>query len=299
MNASLRRVRRCVLVLVGMLAPACSWLGASDIEPDAIANLPVVDDDRPFDPSQAVDDDDDLERPWLRAEDEQEQDAFANDGTPAAEAHPTETAAAADAPAQRGDAPRAGDATSMMPPSAASTPGPTSEPASPPAARERAAATKRTAPPAEGARAGDVRSDDARADAKRTARTPRAPRDAKERPRDGEVGPQIPEDEHIATPEDVEALRAERRRKLDELAAAKGDDDAKLALARNPPPEPIGKSKSTAWTVTDYALEGVLLAVAAGVVAGAWTLARSFPKSVASVVVAGVFVVVLVVTQGE
>lgn len=116
----------------------------------------------------------------------------------------------------------------------------------------------------------------------------------------GAVGRTLPEDEHVASADEVAALRAERRRQLVELARRAGDDDAKVRLARNPPPEPLGESKSTAWTITDYTLEGVLLLVAATVVAGAWTLARSFPKTVGvSVLLVGLAVTTMLTTQGE
>jgi hypothetical protein len=115
----------------------------------------------------------------------------------------------------------------------------------------------------------------------------------------GPVKP-LPDDEHVASGDEVAALRDERRQQLTELARRDGDDEAKLELARNPPPGPLGQSKSTVWTITDYSLEGVLLLVAATVVAGAWTLARSFPKTIgASVLVAGLAITALLMTQGE
>jgi hypothetical protein len=226
--------RTFVLLAAAWLAGGCSLFGRAE-EAGPLEQLPVVADDQPFDPAQAVDDDDDLERPW-RGRTAQDQDAFA--------AADRDARTGRDATARRSDAADAAEAS---------------------------------------ARSGDRgdTADSARAAAK--------------------VAAKRPPDEHVPSPQEVEALRAGRRREVSAAdSAPDGDAAAKARVARNPPAEPLGQAKPTAWTVRDYALEGVLLAVLAAGVTMLIALARRAPKTSLAIALAIVaFIAGVFVTQGE
>jgi hypothetical protein len=211
-----------VLAATALLA-GCSLFGAEQ-EQQMLQELPVVADDKPFDPSQAVDDDDDLDQPWSGPERVEDQDAFAaEDRAPAARA-------------KDGAAPR--DAS----------------------ARPDGASARR--------------------------RTPGGP------------PPDVPAEEHVASPAEVEALRAHRQRQLETAGGA--DGDVKAEIASNPPPEPLGPARPAAWTVLDYALEGTLLATLALAITLLVGLARRWPKTALTIGLGALATVAFVfVTQGE
>ncbi len=228
------------------LASGCALLGEQEME--AMERLPVIADDRPFDPSQAVDDDDDLERPWHGTGDTEDADAFAaeqpvpaDERAQPASARREHRAHAADASARGG-----GDA-----------------------------AASRSSPPAA-----------ARAPDREVAAKP---------------GQALGRDERIATPAEVDAQREQRRREhAASNSAASGDAEAKTRLASNPPAEAIGDPKPTAWTIVDYALEGVVIAAGALAVSLLVTLARRAPKTALAIAFGVVaFVAGVIVTQGE
>ena len=72
------------LVLAGLLT-GCTLFGGGEEQAGELEGLPVVADHKPFDPAQAVDDDDDLERPWSGAAATEDQDAFEAKEPPPAE----------------------------------------------------------------------------------------------------------------------------------------------------------------------------------------------------------------------
>jgi hypothetical protein len=237
-------MRAGLLAFVACLCAGCSWFGASDVDAGGLRELPVVADDGPFDPAQAVDDDDDLERPWLRGADEQEADAFAGEE------------------AVDGSAPRDASA----------------------GAAARAVPTDAVASEA-----------DARGAPRDAARRDATRRDAGAKP-----PPDLPSDEHVASPAEVEQLLTSRRQRLAAAIAANGDDDGKLAVARNPPPEPVGDPRPVAWTVRDYTLEAVLLAIVAAACAGLYLLARRYPRAtLAAAAAAGAALAVVFLTQRD
>jgi len=80
------------------------------------------------------------------------------------------------------------------------------------------------------------------------------------------------EGERVASPEEVDRLSASRQARMEEIDENSSDDDAdKVSLASNPPAEDPGVGESMQWTLTDVALEGLLVGIAALVVAAAWT----------------------------
>jgi hypothetical protein len=96
--------------------------------------------------------------------------------------------------------------------------------------------------------------------------------------------------ESVATPAEVEALKEERSREVERADAGAGDEDEqKEALAENPPPEPVRESEGAWAGVLDLALETLLVAGLAAVLAAAVVFARSHIKTVSiAVVVIGI-----------
>jgi len=227
MSAVRRCPRRAWTLLAALLAaslllvvPACALLGSEEEPPSTLEELPVVDDSHSFDPAQAVDDDDDLEREGGRGAKPTDADAFAGSDSRA----PNRADAGAAAPAS---ATRAGDRGASR--------------AAP------AAAAKKAAP-----------------------------------------GKEVPDDEHVASPTEVERLQSRRRADFEAAnRGAESDAAAKTELATNPPPEEIGPAKSVAWTVLDYTLEGLLLAIGALGITALLALVRRFPKTVVLAVAGG------------
>ncbi|MFN3243472.1 MAG: hypothetical protein ACE37K_18355 [Planctomycetota bacterium] len=84
--------------------------------------------------------------------------------------------------------------------------------------------------------------------------------------------------ERTATATEVEARVAKRRATFEQVRAQGGDREAKTQLARNPAPTSVAPHTDSSWTLQDWLLESLLLAVAAAVVGGAMVLAARFPK---------------------
>lgn len=173
---------RCWFVPLVLALSACA-LFSSEEEP-TVRQLTVVDEQGAFDPTQAVDDDDDLERPLADARDAQAQDAFATPGADEPPAAEPDTGAPDPSPA-----------------------------------------------------------------------------------------------EHVATPDEVAKLLAERQQDFEAAARQPDDDESKVDLAHNPAAEGVGAGPSLAWTLTDYLLEGGLLAVAAALISVCLLIARRHPKA--------------------
>jgi hypothetical protein len=119
--------------------------------------------------------------------------------------------------------------------------------------------------------------------------------------KDAVPGARVPGDEHVAGPREVEQKQQRRREQFDTIDRERSDDGkAKAEFAANPPPEEVGKSKSTAWTLLDYSLEGTLLLIGASGITALIALARRFPKTVVVGVAIGLAAVaVLVGSQSE
>ena len=264
--------RRLLLApLLAALAGACLFGGEEEGPEEPLPgagsdNLPVVDDVGPFDPAEAVDDDDEALVELGQADDTTDQDPYADEPTPAED--PANQGGGQDeqdrgAPdARRADASREGDG----------------EPrARAAAAHERDAAGQ---PVDEGA-----------------GEPPRARADEDEAI--GSVGPVDPaeneraqgkeaealEGEDVAGPREVAALE-ERRRLAHEQAQAGDDRAAKAELASNPPAEEPGELESTAWTLVDLLAEGLLVGLLAGGVTLLVLFSRSHPRIVGAVALA-------------
>ncbi len=69
-----------------VLACGCGLLSRAEERPAQLEELPVVEggveEGTPFDPSQAVDDEDEFEKPWRRRQDRLDADPFASGGAP-------------------------------------------------------------------------------------------------------------------------------------------------------------------------------------------------------------------------
>lgn len=85
--------------------------------------------------------------------------------------------------------------------------------------------------------------------------------------------------EHIATPEEVQQLKQERQRALEQANEEGSDREAKVELAHNPPAEQLGRAEPVGWSIADYALESLLVAIAALLVSGGVQLLKTFPRA--------------------
>ena len=245
---------RCAAMLLALSTSGCALFGATEEEPTELEELPVVADDRPFDPSQAVDDDDDLE-PW-KTTDAQDADAFAGSNSKVTN--------------------RAGRDSKETPASGA---------------RDRGTA-------AASAKADHSKADRSKADRSK-AGAPKA--DTSKAGKDSAPGARVPGDEHVAGPREVEQKEQRRRDQFSRIDRERSDDgNAKAEFAANPPAEEVGKSKSTAWTLLDYSLEGTLLLIGASGITALIALARRFPRTVVVAVAFGLAALtVLVGSQSE
>lgn len=75
------------------------------------------------------------------------------------------------------------------------------------------------------------------------------------------------------------------------------EDEAKVALGHNPPPEPAVASESAGTKVLDLALETLLVAVLAAVLSAALVFARSHPRTVSIAALVWVVLAGFVMTQ--
>jgi hypothetical protein len=99
-----------------------------------------------------------------------------------------------------------------------------------------------------------------------------------ERKDGGEVGSK---EEPVADDAEAAARKAERSREVERVEENAGDEDeAKAAVAENPPPEPVVESKPLRSKAVDYALETLIVALAAASLSAAIVLARSHPRMV-------------------
>jgi hypothetical protein len=78
------------------------------------------------------------------------------------------------------------------------------------------------------------------------------------------------------------AAREQDRKEAVERVDASGaeDDEKKVELGHNPPPEPTVESERETGKVLDVALETLLVAIVAALLSGALVFARSHPRSV-------------------
>jgi hypothetical protein len=78
------------------------------------------------------------------------------------------------------------------------------------------------------------------------------------------------------------AAREQARKEAVERVDASGaeDDEKKVELGHNPPPEPTVESERETGKVLDVALETLLVAIVAALLSGALVFARSHPRSV-------------------
>lgn len=232
------------LVPLLLLAPACALLpgGAGEEPPSRDAEgqeeLPVVDDTGPFDPAEAVDDDDAPVVAVGTEKDPTDQDPFVD------EPRPDEGRADGESPAEE----RAED-----------------EP------EGRAAAHAADEPTRTGTEPGE---------------------------NERERADERPAGERVASPQEVRELEEARTRKLEEIARADGDDEeAKAELARNPPPEPLPEPDPIERAALAWVMEGLVLALVAGVLTALWRFARHYPKTVGAVALAGVALVGFFLSQ--
>lgn len=241
------------------------WPFGRAAEPiETVQELDVVDDEGPFDPSEAVDDDDELGSDVLDGDREpSDTEAFADaDGAEDAARRDARSFATASAeatgrqhtsqqPAVRvsDSAPETREAAATPPPSREHTPAPSD------AREKRAPAAVDDVEPAEAVDA--------------PVATPK----------------ELPDGEHIATEQEIEALLARRDRRLtDLLDAGVPTDEAKALAARNPPSEPLPPSRPVAWQLLDFAGEGLLLLAVAVVLSTILSLARAFPRTAITLV---------------
>ena len=251
-------------------------------EAQAQEELPVVDDTGPFDPAEAVDDDDAPVVELGTEDDPTDQDPFVDEPKPnegradgqspeeeRREAEPV-TSAGADA---RDDA---------------NDPVAREEPRDEAAGRDE---DQRGAEAAEKPPAGTgPTAEHADDEPTRTGTEPGE--------NEREQAAERPDDEHVASPAEVRELEAARSKRLEDLArAGREDDDAKAELASNPPPEPLPEPDPIERAALAWVMEGLLLAAVAGVLTALWRLARHYPKTVGVVTLTGVALIGFFLSQ--
>jgi hypothetical protein len=89
--------------------------------------------------------------------------------------------------------------------------------------------------------------------------------------------------EPVAGPAEVEAKKEQHEEQVERAEEGPGDEDqAKIELGHNPPPEPARESEPAWDEALDYALEALIVAAFAALLAAAIVFARSHPKTVIS-----------------
>lgn len=248
--------------LLSVFLVGCGILASGDTE--SPKDLPVVDDRGPFDPREAVDDDDQAGAEQLLTKED------AIDEPPFADSEPAKESAHPD-PSDEGD--------------------PAAAPEEEPSTGGADAAANGSAPPAEEKPADEKPAEEPAAPEKTAGEEKREP------PPEPDFENQ-PEGEHVASPEEVAKLVEERRERMEEIRESSPDDaKAKVELARNPPPEDPGEGEPMVWTLADVFLESLLVAAASAAIAAAWTFGHRFPKTSLAALVLLVVLAVWVVTQ--
>lgn len=90
------------------------------------------------------------------------------------------------------------------------------------------------------------------------------------------------EGEHVATQSEVEGMKKRRQQRLEQAEGEASDSTAKEQIAHNPPAEPLGEGPGVGWTVTQYALEGAMVAGLALLISGLVVLLKRFPRTAGS-----------------